>query len=110
MTRQETKKILTIDRSMIGLIILLFGMGVSWATLQSAMRANATEIASVTLDYKAADSRFQSGNQTRFMRIEALDRSLVQDMTSQEVLLERIVTTMEFIQRDVGKLVEQSRD
>lgn len=110
MTRQAAKQIFALDRAMIGFLVLVFGIGGSWATLQYSVKANAEEIASVSISYKAADASLQSGNQIRFARIEAVDSNLIRDMTGQAILLERIVTTTEFIQRDLSKLVDQAGD
>ncbi len=107
MTRDNAKQILVFDRAMLGFLVLFASMVASFVTMQLGVKANANEIADVRVDFVAADAARQNTNSTRFRRIEAESDSLSGIITTQAVLLERIVTTTEFIQRDVSKLVDQ---
>ncbi len=109
MTRDKAKSFITVDRviAIIGFLGLFVGLGISWGITQGDIKANAREVADVRVDFVAADAAMQSANATRFRRIDATNDGLTATITTQAVLLERIVTTTEFIQRDVSKLVDQ---
>ena len=112
MTRERAKSFITLDRviAVVGFLGLFVGFGVSWGLTQGDLKATAAEVTRVRVDFIAADALHQSANSTRFKRIEAKDESISNIITTQAVLLERIVTTTEFIQRDVSKLVDQRGD
>jgi len=112
MTRTQAKSFITIDRviAVVGFLGLFVGFGVSWGLTQGDIKATAAEVTRVRVDFVASDAVMASANSARFKRIEEKDENLTNTITTQAVLLERIVTTTEFIQRDLSKLVDQSGD
>lgn len=111
MTRAKVKQVFTLDRAIhiAGFLVLFVGFGVSWEKTQGDIKANAAEIVDVRLDSRAADKASDASNQTRFEKLDQRDEKMQDIITGQAVLLERIVTTTEFTQRDVQTLIIESQ-
>ena len=112
MTRAQAKSLMTIDRAIpiVGFLALFIAAGISYGLMQGDLKAVAKDITNVRVDYMRADSGIRDANTTRFRSIDAKDEILSSIITTQAILIERLVTTTEFIQRDLSKLVDQNGD
>lgn len=106
---QKQRSFLTLDRGMIGFLILIFTFGTSWATLQNGVKTNALANIELERSYTSANAMIATANEIRFARIEVENAYLVQTVNGQALSLARIVTALEFIQDDLGRLVDAQK-
>lgn len=102
-----------IDRAMVGFLIIVFGIGGSWASVQFGIKANTVaivsntayikdRIATVKLDYVAADRAISGAHSTAFQRLDTEVTNVRRNVSEQAVSIGKIEAGVEYIVSNIN--------